>query len=120
MYKSDIRSIINHIQSNCIKNVYGDEKIITHSIWENLIDLTKKGDIKEIVRKIKKTTVNYNIDLKKILCDFIFFLINNKSYTNNKKWLNVFKYVIYNFETGNGTYMITYFFLELQELYNDE
>ena len=63
---------------------------------------------------------NYNIDLKKLLSDFIFYLITNKPYSNNDKWFELFKYTIYNFENSNGSYMIHYFFLELQELYNEE
>lgn len=120
MYKSDIRSIINHIQSNCIQNVYGDTKIITPIIWENIIEMTKKNKIKDVIIDIKKIVFNYNIDLKKLLCDFIFYLINNKPYTNNKKWLDLFEYIIYKFETSNGVYIVNYFFLELQELYNEE
>lgn len=120
MYKSDIRSIINHIQSNCIQNVYGDTKIITPVIWENIIEMTKKNKIKNVIIDIKKFVFNYNLDLKKILCDFIFYLINNKPYTNNKKWLELFEYIIYKFETSNGVYIVNYFFLELQELYNEE
>jgi replication factor C subunit 3/5 len=120
IYKSDIRSIINHIQSNCVKNVYGDKKLITPHIWEDLIALIKKSKIKEVVTKIKQMVFNYNIDLKKLLSDFIFYLITNKPYTNNDKWFELFKYTIYNFENSNGSYMIHYFFLELQELYNEE
>ena len=120
MYKSDIRSIINHIQSNCIQNVYGDTKIITPIIWENIIEMTKKNKIKDVIIDIKKIVFNYNIDLKKLLCDFIFYLINNKPYANNKKWLELFEYIIYKFETSNGVYIVNYFFLELQELYNEE
>jgi len=120
MYKSDIRSIINHIQSNCIQNVYGDTKIITPVIWENIIEMTKKNKIKDVIINIKKTVLNYNIDLKKLLCDFIFYIINNKPYSNEKKWLELFEYIIYKFETSNGLYIVNYFFLELQELYNEE
>ena len=120
MYKSDIRSIINHIQSNCIQNVYGDTKIITPVIWENIIEMTKKNKIKNVIIDIKKFVFNYNLDLKKLLCDFIFYIINNKPYSNEKKWLELFEYIIYKFETSNGLYIVNYFFLELQELYNEE
>ena len=120
MYKSDIRSIINHIQSNCIQNVYGDTKIITPIIWENIIDMTKKNKIKDVINNIKDTGLKYNIDLKKLLCDFIFYLVNNKPYSNTKKWLELFKYIIYKYDTSNGLYIMNYFFLELQDLYREE
>ena len=120
MYKSDIRSIINHIQSNCIKNIYGDKKIITPQVWEEIICIIKQKNIKDINHKIKDNVSKYNINLKKLLCDLIFYMLNTKLYTNTEKWLRVFRYTIYNFDTSKGMYMLNYFFLELQGLYNDE
>ena len=120
MYKSDIRSIINHIQSNCMNNIYGDKKIITPILWETIIELIQQNKIKTVLIKVKTMVFKYNIDLKRLLCDFIHYLINNKPYANTSAWLEVFGYIIYNYENSDGFYMVNYFFLELRDLYKVE
>ena len=120
MYKSDIRSIINHIQSNCMNNIYGDKKIITPILWETIIELIRQNKIKTVLIKVKTMVFKYNIDLKRLLCDFIHYLINNKPYANTSAWLEVFGYIIYNYENSDGFYMVNYFFLELRDLYKVE
>ncbi len=60
---------------------------------------------------------NYNIDLKKLLSDFIFYLITNKPYSNNDKWFELFKYTIYNFD--NEIYK-QYNLYEIQDQFSGE
>ena len=42
IYKSDIRSMINYIQSN--QNIMKNHKIINNEIWNNLLELIKSND----------------------------------------------------------------------------
>jgi len=84
LYKSDIRSMINFMQSN--QNIVDEDiKIIDDSVWFNLYNKIKKGnDIKKLESFINEISSKYNIDKKNIIKDFLNYIIRNyPSYTNN-------------------------------------
>ena len=78
LYKSDIRSMINFMQSN--QNITdSDFNIIDDSIWKALFEMIKnKQTMKELTNFINKTSVKYNIDKKNIMKDFLNYIIRNK------------------------------------------
>jgi replication factor C subunit 3/5 len=78
LYKSDIRSMINFMQSN--QNITdADFNIIDDSIWKALFEMIKsKRPMKELTSFINKTSVKYNIDKKNIMKDFLNYIIRNK------------------------------------------
>jgi DNA polymerase III delta prime subunit len=78
LYKSDIRSMINFMQSN--QNITdADFNIIDDSIWKALFEMIKsKHPMKELTSFINKTSVKYNIDKKNIMKDFLNYIIRNK------------------------------------------
>jgi len=91
LYKSDIRSMINFMQSH--QDIINENKqslyIIDSEVWENLFEnIRKKEKIENIQSLVHSISVNYNIDKKNIIKDFINYIIRN--YTNflNKKFLN--------------------------------
>ena len=75
MFKSDIRSMINFLQSNhtfeanLIKN-----NIITCHVWEDLITLFKKERIEKILDFITLRSTFYNIEINTFLIKFIYYL----------------------------------------------
>ena len=78
LYKSDIRSMINFMQSN--QNITdSDFNIIDDSIWKALFEMIKsKKTMKELTSFINKTSAKYNIDKKNIMKDFLNYIIRNK------------------------------------------
>jgi replication factor C subunit 3/5 len=91
LYKSDIRSMINFMQSH--QDIINENKqnlyIIDSEVWENLFEnIRKKEKIENIQSLVHSISVNYNIDKKNIIKDFINYIIRN--YTNflNKNFLN--------------------------------
>ena len=78
LYKSDIRSMINFMQSN--QNITdSDFNIIDDSIWKALFEMIKsKQTMKELTSFINKTSAKYNIDKKNIMKDFLNYIIRNK------------------------------------------
>jgi DNA polymerase III delta prime subunit len=87
LYKSDIRSMINYIQSN--QYILHDKKIINNDIWE---DITR-----EITHeKLEKISIEYNIDIKNIVKDYLNFLIRNKpELLKSEKFLNFVENVVH-------------------------
>ena len=78
LFNSDIRSMINYIQSN--QNIKENEiNIISEKVWNNLYDkFTQGNNIDEIVKQVNIISSEYNIDKKNIIKDFLNFIIRKK------------------------------------------
>jgi replication factor C subunit 3/5 len=119
LYKSDMRSMINFIQLN--QNILNDNfKIIDNEIWENLCDLIKENkksnennNNKEIISLINNLSVEYNVDKKKIIKDFLSFIIRNKESVVCKDFLNFVENIMHLQECKNS-YIINYALLRLK------
>lgn len=74
-YKSDIRSMVNYIQTNQdeFKN-----RVITHKLWENLLEVILTKSYQEINAKINSITIEYNTDKRNIVKEFLNYLIITK------------------------------------------
>jgi replication factor C subunit 3/5 len=90
LYKSDIRSMINFMQSNQdIVNQDNEFNIIDNDVWENLISkLSKREKIDSIKDYVHSISINYNIDKKNIIKDFLNYIIRNHPKYVNKNFLN--------------------------------
>jgi replication factor C subunit 3/5 len=85
LYKSDIRSMINFMQSNHnLDNKFLN--IIDNDIWENLLTkINNREKIENINNYIYMISINYNIDKKNIIKDFLNYIIKTyPKYVNNK------------------------------------
>ena len=82
LFNSDIRSMINYMQSN--EKLISNMKIIKDELWEDLIDRIIKKDYKKNIEYINKLTMEYNIEKKNIIKNFLNFIIRHKKkYVNN-------------------------------------
>jgi len=79
LYKSDIRSMINFMQSNQdIVNKENEINIIDNDIWEKLLSkLLKREKLEVITEFVHIISINYNIDKKNIIKDFLNYIIRN-------------------------------------------
>ena len=75
VYKSDIRSMINFIQCNH-DNDGLNVKIIKNEDWIELIKIIKSKE-KDCINYIKKVCIEYNIDIKTFILEFLFYIILN-------------------------------------------
>ena len=85
LYKSDIRSMINFMQSN--QNLENDLlNIIDNEVWEELLKkISDREKIENISNYIHSISINYNIDKKNIIKDFLNYIIKTyPKYVNNK------------------------------------
>lgn len=85
LYKSDIRSMINFMQSN--QNIEGESlNIIDDDIWDELLKkLLSREKIENINTYIHLISINYNIDKKNIIKDFLNYIIKKyPKYVDNK------------------------------------
>jgi replication factor C subunit 3/5 len=85
LYKSDIRSMINFMQSN--QNLENESlNIIDNEVWEELLKkINDREKIENISNYIHSISINYNIDKKNIIKDFLNYIIKTyPKYVNNK------------------------------------
>jgi DNA polymerase III delta prime subunit len=117
IYKSDIRSMINYMQSNQHIINY-DFYIIDNSVWENLylkcLEL-KREDIWNHIREISK---KYNINKKNIIKDFLNYIIRNKEKIVTYKLLNFIENIMH-FPECKQEYYINYTLLKLSLFFSE-
>jgi len=115
LYKSDIRSMINVMQSNQnIKdtNIF----IIDNSIWEELFNKIKNGDdLQSLILFTNDISYKYNMDKKNIIKDFLNYIIRNKEYLNIPKYFNFVENIVH-FEECNNNHYVTYSLIKLSTL----
>jgi replication factor C subunit 3/5 len=115
LYKSDIRSMINFMQSN--QNIFkinineSNEKnpivfnIIDNDVWDNLTTKFKnKENISDISNYIYEISLKYNIDKKNIIKDYLNYIIrNNDNLTSD--FLNFVENIMRSQDCNNNTYI---------------
>jgi len=114
-FKSDIRSMINYLQSN--HNIIGKSPdIFTDKFIETL--LTKlKSNKKNRLAIVIKTCEKYNIQKKEFILQFIAYLISNKPAILNSKFLSSLQFIIHN-NTVKEDYLLQYLLGELDNVYS--
>ena len=107
LYKSDIRSMINFIQSN--QNFdSGCIKIIDDDIWEQLLNkISNKENINNISNYIHSISLDFNIDKKNIIKDFLNYIIKKQPKYVNSKFLDFVENLIHS-QNHNNDILINY------------
>lgn len=115
LYKSDIRSMINFMQSN--QNIKdSDINIIDDTVWDNLYNRIKQGDeLTNLALFINETSFRYNIDKKNIIKDFLNYIIRKYDYVNTPEYLNFVENIIH-FEDCKNSYYVNYSLIKLSSL----
>ena len=77
LYKSDIRSMINYIQSN--QNVIHSHNVIDNKVWDDLtLLLLDKEKYLSSSEYIDTISITYNIEIKNIIKDYLNYIIRHK------------------------------------------
>jgi DNA polymerase III delta prime subunit len=115
LYKSDVRSMINFMQSN--QNVNDEDIcIIDNDIWNKLyINIKHKTKIKELQNEITEISMKYNIDKKNIVKDFLNYIIRNYEETNTTEFFDFVENIVH-FEQCNADYYVSYCLVKLSKL----
>jgi len=115
LYKSDIRSMINFMQSNQnIKNE--DICIIDDSVWNDLFCKIQNSDaLLSLQLFTNDISRHYNIDKKNIIKDFLNYIIRNKETLNIPEYFNFVENIIH-FEDCKNSYYVNYSLIKLSKL----
>lgn len=113
LYKSDIRSMINFMQSN--QQLLDSLKVINEDIWEDIIIRLKGNDKDYIICKFNLISEIYNIEIKNIIKEFLNYLIRNKQDLITNEFLNFVEFIIH-IQDSNIVYLLNYLVIKLQQI----
>jgi replication factor C subunit 3/5 len=119
LFNSDIRSMINFLQSNQeFKTTENMKiKIISDKIWDNLtekIKKTSKNKNSVIASYINEISVSYNIDQKHMIKNYFNYMIENKNELVNEDFLNFIENIIHTGQVKNDVF-IKYFICQMRK-----
>jgi len=115
LYKSDIRSMINFMQSN--HNIDNETlNIIDNDVWENLLNkINSREKFENIGNYIHMISINYNIDKKNIIKDFLNYIIKTHTKYINNKFLDFVENLMHSQNQNQDTY-VNYLISKLSSL----
>jgi replication factor C subunit 3/5 len=116
LFNSDIRSMINYMQSN--EQIIYNKKIIQTELWEQITYDIKNKTLDENLQFISKLSIEYNIEKKNIIKNYLNFLIRNKKHIINSSFLSFVENVMHISEL-NIDYMLPYSILKLNKFLNN-
>lgn len=105
LFKSDIRSMINYMQSN--QSNIDTKKIIDIMVWISLHENLNK-DKKTAIKKFDDIENNYNMDTRNIIKGFINYIIVNKPQYITFKFLDFCEFMMH-LQDADNIYMRNYF-----------
>lgn len=109
LFNSDMRSMINYMQSNQHFIIQND--IISNVVWDTLIETCKK-DAQESIEQVIVISKKYNMEKKNVLKNLMNYIVRNKSHLINDIFLTTCKNITHS-QDCNSTYLLNYFFAEL-------
>lgn len=121
LYKSDIRSMINFIQSN--QNMDDNNiNIIDNNTWEALYkqikDTNNTNNVSELSLYVTNMSKQYNIDKKNIIKDLFNYIIRYHPEHNTVAFFNFIENIVH-FENCKNSYYVNYSLIKLSTLLKD-
>jgi len=102
-YKSDVRSMINHLQSKKNDNILNNEN------YKNITKYAKTNDLNNFIKYFNSLSNNYNIDKKNIIKNYSSYIIFDFK-DNITEYIDKFKIIIRNLDTDIN-YILSYLYL---------
>ena len=110
LFNSDIRSMINYMQSN--EQLIYNKKIIQEELWEKISFNIINKNLNENLKFISAISIEYNIDKKNIIKNYLNYLIRNKKNIINGDFLSFIENIMH-ISDLNINYMLPYTILKL-------
>lgn len=112
LFKSDIRSMINYMQTN--QNLIENIDIIDNNVWNDLFEYiiyvsnnSSTNKREDIIEYFNKISIKYNIEMKNIIKDFINFIVRHKKHINSIEFFNFVEFIMHTTDL-NINYLLNY------------
>jgi replication factor C subunit 3/5 len=111
LFKSDIRSMINYIQSN----QFSEKEVVNDAIWD-VLTLLIKDNCPAARNQIYKISAEYNIEIKNIIKDYLNYIIHYKQDAVTQAFLQFTEFIMHLNEPPID-YIVNYTVLKLHALF---
>jgi len=112
LFNSDIRSMINYMQSNDI--IINEQKIIKKELWQHITNKIVTSNTETVVKYINEVSREYNIEKKNLLKNYLNYLIRYKSEIITNEFLHFIEYIMH-IPDINVSYLLPYTILQLKK-----
>ncbi len=102
IYQSDIRSMINYIQSN--QNILSDYKIINYEVWDDLTNVIKENVLENSILLVNNISTTYGIEKKSLLKEYFNYMIYEKELFIDRRILSLLENLIHNTDLSTDYY----------------
>ena len=109
-YGSDIRSMLNFMQSNFDSKI----NIMDNRFYENLLKINKEESLENFNKNFNNAENKYKINKSLIIKNYITYVLNNNLELLNNELINEIEYIIHNLE--NEELAINYIFYSLKDI----
>lgn len=119
LYKSDIRSMINFMQSN--QNILDSNfNIIDDDIWKTLCSkIFQKKSLNELACYVHYISESHNVDKKNIMKDFLNYIIRKKEDIVSDRFLNFVENIMH-FQDCKNTHTINYSLVKMETFLSND
>ena len=114
LFNSDIRSMINYMQSN--EEIIHTKKIIQNKVWDDFTKNIKKKLLNDNIKFINNMSVNYNIAKKNIIKNYLNYIIRYKKQYVTREFLNFVENIMHTSDL-NTEYICSYTILSLKKIF---
>jgi replication factor C subunit 3/5 len=105
LYHSDIRSMINFLQSNQNSDCQ-EINIIDENVWSKLYNYLETNiHLEDIQKYIQTISVKFNIDKKNIIKDFLNYIIIHKPAILSRPFLKLIENIMHNQDCNNSCFI---------------
>jgi len=117
-FKSDIRSMINYIQSNHTNHTI-NINVIKDNFWEKLLKKFNTMKHEKLIEYILNKCLFYNIQPRQIVIKFFIYLIHNKKNILKEKWIDNMEFILHNTNI-NEKYLLNYAVVVIYDFVKEE
>jgi replication factor C subunit 3/5 len=117
-FKSDIRSMINYIQSNHTNNML-NINVIKDNFWVKLFKKMKKTSHEKLIEYMKGKCLFYNIQPRQFIIKLFIYLIYQKKNILKENWINNMEFILHN-NNVNESYLLNYAVVIVQQFVKEE
>ncbi len=115
IYKSDMRSMINYMQSNQLP--IDNTKLINNLVFTKIDKFLIEKQYKKFMNYFYELLSDYNIDLDTIIKRYCCYIINNKTDLINTENLKKIEYLIHNIDI-NQDYKLSLIYYSLSNMFS--
>ena len=94
LYKSDIRSMINYMQSN--QDMIHNQQVIDRDVWESLTSvICDDAEYMQACTRLDDISQEYNIEIKNIIKDYLNYIIRYKTENISSEFLKFVEFIMH-------------------------